>query len=87
MYPGYGQIAAFHGIRLPFFLAQTDTNPPTNSKCTLFARSDAAATIYFIAQFCAASIREWILIESGFIKLSVLGKIFRNVRALRKASL
>ena len=25
---------------------------------TVFARSDAAATIYFIAQFCAASIRE-----------------------------
>jgi len=32
---------------------------------TVFARSDAAATTYFIAQFCAASIREWLLIESG----------------------
>ena len=32
---------------------------------TVFARSDAAATIYFIAQFCAASIREQLLIESG----------------------
>ena len=32
---------------------------------TVFARSDAAATIYFIAQFCAAFIRERLLIESG----------------------
>ena len=32
---------------------------------TIFARSDAVATIYFITQFCAASIREWRLIESG----------------------
>ena len=32
---------------------------------TLFARSDAAVTVYFIAQFCAASIREQLLIESG----------------------
>ena len=32
---------------------------------TVFARSDAAATIYFITQFCAASIREQLLIESG----------------------
>ena len=32
---------------------------------TVFARSDAAATIYFIAQFCAASIRERLLIKSG----------------------
>ena len=32
---------------------------------TLFARSDAAATVYFIAQFCTASIREQLLIESG----------------------
>ena len=30
---------------------------------TIFARSDAAATIYFIAQFCAASIQEQLLIE------------------------
>ena len=32
---------------------------------TVFARPDAAATIYFITQFCAASIRERLLIESG----------------------
>ena len=32
---------------------------------TVFARSDAAATIYFTAQFRAASIRERLLIESG----------------------
>ena len=32
---------------------------------TVFARWDAAATIYFIVQFCAASIHEWLLIESG----------------------
>ena len=32
---------------------------------TVFARSEAVATIYFITQFCAASIREWLLIESG----------------------
>ena len=48
----------------------------------LFARSDAAATIYFIAQFCAASIRERLLIESG--KLRVLGKIFRNRKGNEK---
>ena len=28
---------------------------------TVFARSDAAATIYFIAHLCAAFIREWCL--------------------------
>ena len=32
---------------------------------TVFAWSDAAATIYFVMQFCAASIREQLLIESG----------------------
>ena len=32
---------------------------------TVFTRSDAAATIYFIAQFGAMSIRERRLIESG----------------------
>ena len=32
---------------------------------TVFSRSDAMATIYFITQFCAASIQEWLLIESG----------------------
>ena len=32
---------------------------------TVFTRSDAAATIYFITQFCAVSMREWLLIESG----------------------
>ena len=32
---------------------------------TIFARSDAMATIYFITQFCVASIRERLLIESG----------------------
>ena len=31
---------------------------------TVFARSDAAATIYFIMQFCEASIREWHLLHS-----------------------
>ena len=32
---------------------------------TVFAWSDAAATIYFITQFCVASIREQLLIKSG----------------------
>ena len=33
---------------------------------TVFARSDtAAATIYFIMQFCSASIREQLLIQGG----------------------
>jgi hypothetical protein len=32
---------------------------------TVFARSDATATIYFIARVCAAFIREWRLFESG----------------------
>ena len=31
---------------------------------TVFARSDAAATIYFTTQFCAASNREWHLLNS-----------------------
>ena len=31
-------------------------------KNTVFARSDAAATIHFIVQFCVASIRERLLI-------------------------
>ena len=35
------------------------------NETTVFARSDAVATIYFIAQFCAASIRERLLVESG----------------------
>ena len=39
---------------------------------TIFARSDAAATIYFIARFCAASIRERRLIKSGVIHIGEL---------------
>ena len=30
-----------------------------SAETTVFTRSDAAAIIYFIHQFCAASIREW----------------------------
>ena len=54
-----------------------------NSVCrnTVFTRSDAAATIYFIMQFCAASIWERRLLNSV-----LLVKSFVNVRALRKAS-
>ena len=48
---------------------------------TVFARSNAAATIYSIAQFCAAFIRERRLLNSGFSL-----KSFVIVRALRKAS-
>ena len=33
--------------------------------CTVFARSDAMASIYFAHQFCAASIWEWQLFKSG----------------------
>ena len=32
---------------------------------TIFAWSDTMTTIYFIAQFCVASIREWRLFNSG----------------------
>ena len=32
---------------------------------TLFAQSDAVATIYFIMQFCVASIQEQLLFKSG----------------------
>ena len=42
------------------------------------------ATIYFIAQFCAASIRERLL-RAAFIKLSVIGKIFRNCKGFEKS--
>ena len=38
---------------------------PLIKEYTVFARSDAVATIYFVAQFCAASIRERLLIKSG----------------------
>ena len=47
---------------------------------TVFARSDAAATIYFIAQFCAASI--W---ERRLLVFSVKF-ILPNCKGLRKAS-
>ena len=50
---------------------------------TVFARSDAAATIYFIRQFCAASIRERCLLNSV---LSVKSLVNVHVSALRKAS-
>jgi len=36
-----------------------------SSLCTLSAWSDTVATIYFIMQFCAASIQEWHLLNSG----------------------
>ena len=49
---------------------------------TVFARSDAVATIYFITQFCAASIREQRLLNSV---ASV--KTFVNVRVLRKVDM
>ena len=39
---------------------------------TIFARSDAAATIYFIMQFCTVSIQERLLIKSGMLFNSVL---------------
>ena len=32
---------------------------------TILARSDAAATIYFVTQFCAASIQERLRFQSG----------------------
>ena len=43
-------------------------------------------------QFCGASIREWLLIKTGyqsraaFIKLSVIGKIFCKYEGFEKAS-
>ena len=56
-----------------------------NFICTIFAQSDGAATIYFITQFCVASIRERLLIEKVFIKLSVIGKIFRKCKDFEKS--
>ena len=53
---------------------------------TIFAWSDTAATIYFIAQFCAASIREQLLIERRLLKSVLSVKSYVIVRALRKAS-
>jgi len=53
---------------------------------TVFARSDATATIYFIVQFCVASIWKWLLIESGIYLTLFSVKSFLIVRALRKAS-
>ena len=44
---------------------------------TIFARSDAGATIYFMVQFCAASIRKGHLLNSV-----LLVKSFVIVRAL-----
>ena len=52
---------------------------------TIFARSDAVATIYFITQFCVASIREQLLIERAFIKLSVISKIFCKCKGFEKS--
>ena len=40
------------------FPTSTITVLQQRNKNTVFARSDAAATIYFIVQFCAASIQE-----------------------------
>ena len=48
-------------------------------KNTIFAWSDAVATIYFITWFCVPSIWEWCLLNS----VSSV-KSFGNVRALRK---
>ena len=36
---------------------------------TIFARSDTATTIYFIMQFCLASIQEQLLFKSGIFKI------------------
>ena len=48
---------------------------------TVFAWSDAAATIYFITQFCVATNRECRLLNSV-----LLVKSFVNARALRNSS-
>ena len=42
------------------------TWPHYSTLNTIFARSDAVATIYFVHQFCAASIWEQQLFKSGF---------------------
>ena len=51
-------------------------------RATVFAQSDAVATIHFIVQFCVASIREQLLIESGVFKLS---NIFPNCKGFEKS--
>jgi len=43
----------------------TDTHTHTHMH-TIFARSDATVAIYFMAQFCVASIWEWCLLNSGW---------------------
>ena len=45
----------------------TQEHPRTilQTRYTVFARSDAAATIYFVHQFCVASIRERHLFRSA----------------------
>ena len=52
----------------------------THSKTTVFARSDAAATIYFITQFCAASNR-----EQRLLNLVLLAKTFCNCKGFEKS--
>ena len=45
----------------------TQEHPRTmlQTRYTVFAQSDTTATIYFIYQFCVASIREWHLFRSA----------------------
>ena len=46
-------------------MEKTVNEPHDIALITVFARSDAAATIYFIARVCAVFIRERRLFESG----------------------
>ena len=44
---------------------KSETPVPSAAKVsTVFTQSDVAVTIYFIMQFCAASIREWRLLKA-----------------------
>ena len=45
--------------------SKNNVNQALVSVGTVFAQSDAAATIYFVHQFCVASIRERRLFENG----------------------
>ena len=55
----------WHSAPLQSVALNGHLNSSSTVTYTVFARSNAVATTYFIAQFCVASIREWLLIESG----------------------
>ena len=53
------------GARVHFLQPKAGGTKPLSSVITVFAQSDATATIYFIMQFCAVFIRERLQSKSG----------------------